>query len=326
MDKDACRLPPELFRYGGLAVPEGVMMRGRRYFAIACRLPDGTILVDKERLDSRWLYRLGNVNIPFVRGIFALLDTMTLGIRSLLFASQVQVKAAQGEGPIDKPQSIGSGAILATAILSFVFALLLFKALPTYLTQFFVRGPLSSEKAHLLNLCDGLIRSALFLGYLGLVSRDRHVRRLFMYHGAEHKSINTLESGQPLTVENTLRASRIHPRCGTSFAVLVLFLDLVTVTFLPRPASFLWRFLLQTSIVPIIASVGYEYIRLAMRLQKVRALRWLLTPTLAAQYLTTREPEREQVEVALAALYEVLKADGYAAWIPQASLVVPESP
>ncbi|HLH79660.1 MAG TPA: DUF1385 domain-containing protein [Chthonomonas sp.] len=317
MDDAARTLPPELFRYGGLAVPEGVMMRGRRHFAIACRLPDGTILVDKERLDSRWLYRLGNVNIPFLRGIFALLDTMTLGIRSLLFASQVQVKAMQGEKVrVDTPQSIGNGAILSTVILSFLFALLLFKALPTYLTQFLARGPMSSEKAHLLNLCDGLIRSALFLGYLGLVSRDRHIRRLFMYHGAEHKSINTLESGQPLTVENAMRASRIHPRCGTSFAVLVLFLDLVSVTFLPRPTSFLWRFLLQTSIVPIIASVGYEYIRLAMRLQRIRALRWLLTPTLAAQYLTTREPEKEQVEVALAALYAVLEADGYEQFIP----------
>lgn len=318
MDSSTRSLPSELFRYGGLAVYEGVMMRGRRHYAISCRRPDGHIERVCHTLEGGWLNRLANMNIPLIRGVFALLDTMVLGVRSLLFASQVQFKAQRGsqaEGKI--PQGVGNGTLVATIFVAFLFAILLFKALPTFLTQYLVVGHVFFlNQAHLLNLLDGIIRMGLFLGYLGLVSRDKHIQRLFMYHGAEHKAINTLESGKPLTVENALQASRIHPRCGTSFAILVLALDIVVVALLPRPVSFWGRFLLQTAVVPFVAALGYEYVRLAMRLQRVRLLRMLIAPTLAAQLLTTREPQPDQLEVALDALCNVLVADGYAQYVP----------
>ena len=274
----------ELLQYGGQAVIEGVMMRSPRYFAVACRKPDGTIVVQREEIDKTILGPISRMKWPkwpLVRGTFALLDAMALGTRALAFASNVQLQAEQNRQadvdtspeiaaqetsvphsadraelrqeaiagaasivngppvapPAQMPRSgkINDIAIGGTIVFSLVFAVLLFKLLPTLLTPGLQKLGVISQTAsgRQLNLLDGVFRMAIFFGYILLISQMKQIKRVFMYHGAEHKAINTLEAGLPLTRDNALAASRIHPRCGTSFIFVVLLIDLIVVALLP---------------------------------------------------------------------------------------------
>ena len=354
----------ELQQYGGQAVIEGVMMRSPHYFAVACRKPDGSIVVKCEEFDKTILGKLGRMRWlkwPFVRGSFALLDAMALGTRALAYASNIQLEAEQNKvgesldstgshkgaptsaqifeeevsatatsiingmpvtttAKMTRTGRINDIAIGGTIIFSLVFAVLLFKLLPTLITpvlQHYNIVHVSAGKIgdRELNILDGIIRMAIFFGYIILISQMKQIKRVFMYHGAEHKAINTLEAGLPLTTENALRASRIHPRCGTSFIFVVLMIDLIVVTFLPRFGFFLARFLLQVAIVPLVAGLSYELIKFAGKFRHNPLVMAAFAPGMATQYLTTREPDGPQTEVALAALYSVLAAEGHS--IPQ---------
>lgn len=381
--KQAVTLKPELLQYGGQAVIEGVMMRSPRYFAVACRKPDGTIVVQREEVDKTIMGKLKWLNWPFARGTLALIDAMALGTRALRYSSHVQLEAAQeeeennrssrpsppisgnapgGAPPLSKAgetgervgeespkskiqnsaarikadltadaASIVNGAPVATGdampksgrmndiavggtlIFSLVMALLLFKLAPTALTDGLQRlGWLGRANNHTSNAVDGLIRMGIFFGYILLISQMQQIKRVFMYHGAEHKAINTLEAGLPLTRDNALSASRIHPRCGTSFIFIVLLIDLIALALLPfRPANILVRFLLQVAITPIVAGISYEVIKFAGKFRRNPLVMAAFAPGMATQYLTTREPDAEQTEVALTALYSVLEAEGH---------------
>ena len=348
-----------VLQYGGQAVIEGVMMRSPRYFAVACRKPNGEIVVQREDVDKSILGKLKWLNVPFLRGTLALIDAMALGSRALAFASHVQLEAEQTakqngspgagadtaqtaplreaaaeltavaasavNGPVILPGSGGSRGKIneiqvgGSLVFGLVFGLVLFVLVPTWLTgacKHFV--PAISHGARpdrWLNIADGVIKMAIFFGYISLISLMPQIRRVFMYHGAEHKAINTLEAGLPLTRENALCASRIHPRCGTSFIFIVLVINLIVFAFLPRPDNIFVRFLLHVAVIPFVAGISYEVIRFAGRFRRFPIVMAVFAPGMWSQYLTTREPDESQVEVALAALYSVLEAEGHTSLI-----------
>lgn len=347
-----------VLQYGGQAVIEGVMMRSPRYFAVACRKPNGEIVVQREDVDKSILGRLKWLNVPFLRGTLALIDAMALGSRALAFASHVQLEAEQAakqgvstdsvdpkppsaareasekvtaiaasavNGPVVAPGAGGAQGKIneiqvgGSLLFGLAFGLILFVFVPTWITgavNHFV--PAISQGSHpgrWLNVADGVIKMVIFFGYISLISFMPQIRRVFMYHGAEHKAINTLEAGLPLTRENALSASRIHPRCGTSFIFIVLVINLIVFAFLPRPDNVLMRFLLHVAVIPFVAGISYEVIRFAGHFRRFPIVMAVFAPGMWSQYLTTREPDASQVEVALAALYSVLEAEGHTSLI-----------
>jgi uncharacterized protein YqhQ len=287
-------------QYGGQAVIEGVMMRSPRYFAVACRHPNGDIVVKLEDLAHSWLARLKWLNRPFLRGTLALLDAMALGIRALRFSADVQLEE---QTQTVQQKRINDLAIGSTMVVGLLIGLGLFVALPTTLTQL-----LPWKNPVLLNMLDGILRIALFLGYVVAVGNLKEIRRVFQYHGAEHKAINTLEAGLPLTMENAKQQSRIHPRCGTSFVMVVLILAIFVFSLTGRPPIWL-RIPLHIALLPMVAGVAYEVIKFAGRYKQSRLTRWLLAPGLWSQHITTREPEEAQIEVALRALQAVVEQE-----------------
>ncbi len=287
-------------QYGGQAVIEGVMMRSPRYFAVACRAPDGQVVLKLEDLANSWLARLRWLNRPFLRGTLALLDAMALGIRALRFSADVQLEE---QTQTVQQKRINDLAVGSTMIVGLLIGLGLFVALPTTLTQL-----LPWKHPILLNMLDGIIRIVLFLGYVLAVGQLKEIRRVFQYHGAEHKAINAFEAGLPLTLENARQQSRIHPRCGTSFVMVVLILAIFVFALTGRPPIWI-RIPLHILLLPLVAGVAYEAIKFAGRYKDSRFTRWLLAPGLWSQHLTTREPEEAQIEVALRALQAVVEQE-----------------
>jgi uncharacterized protein YqhQ len=325
-------MPDERQQYGGQAVVEGVMMRSPRYFAVACRrLSNGEIVIQQEPVETI-LRRVMWLNKPFLRGTLALIDAMALGMKALTYAANVQaedepgfreasaasaVDFALGEGapiPLTEGkekarggQSINGIAIGLTSVLALIFGFGLFWTLPAFLTDHFFpkQGRFSA------NLLEGVIRLLIFFVYIGLISLMSHVKRVFQYHGAEHKAINTLEAGLPVTLENARRASRIHPRCGTNFIFIVLITSIVVFSVLPRHhlssgiTFVLLTVGLRLILLPVVAGIAFEILKWAGANRDKRWAQALIAPGLWTQYLTTRVPDDSQVEVAIAALLNV---------------------
>jgi uncharacterized protein YqhQ len=316
---------PDYNQYGGQAVIEGVMMRSPRFFAVACRKPNGEIVVQEEPVDKSIIGKLKWMNRPFIRGTLALIDAMALGMKALQFAANVQTQAIEpktedgasangtAQAAPKAPSKINDIAVGATMVFSICFGVALFVALPTLITQLLQpyvgvvnHIPPTYKKQVLLNVIDGLVRISIFLGYIIMISRLENIRRVFQYHGAEHKAINTLESGAPLTVENCLKASRIHPRCGTSFLIVVLLASILVHSVFPRPPFYFYRLALHIALIPVVAGIAYEVIKLAGKYRHLALTSILLAPGLWSQRLTTREPDAEHMEVAIASLNAVL--------------------
>ncbi len=285
------------FPYGGQAVLEGVMMRGLRQSTVAVRSPDGEIVCKHEQLNvtRRRVWE----RMPFLRGMLALWDALNLGIRALTFSSNVAL--GEDEQPPD-------GLIAGTVAVSLFFAIGLFFVVPLLLSNL-----LTNFGATLLmrDAADGLLRLFMFMGYLLLIGRMPDIQRVFAYHGAEHKTINAYEAGAPLTVASTRQFTLIHPRCGTSFLLVVVLLSIpIFALFGGMP---LWvRLLSRIVLVPAIAGIAYELLRLSAANYHRGWVRTLVAPSLALQKLTTREPDDTMLEVAIAALLPVLAADGIA--------------
>ena len=315
----------EFKQFGGQAVIEGVMMRSPRFFAVACRKPDGVIVVQNEPVEATFLGKLKWMNRPFLRGSFALIDSMALGMKALNFAAQVQVVVADKvetdekvveEKQPEKPSRINDIVIGSTMVVSIAFGLALFVALPTLVVGWvqprlgIPHSPnLSWKQQTELNLADGCTRITIFLLYISAIARMQNIHRVFQFHGAEHKAINALEFGEDLTVENCMKQSRIHPRCGTSFIVVVFLASIIVHSLFPRPENALVRVALHLSLVPFVAGIAYEVIRLAGKYRHLAITRFLLSPGLASQLLTTREPDAEHIEVAIASLVSVIEAE-----------------
>ncbi|HUH97235.1 MAG TPA: DUF1385 domain-containing protein [Anaerolineales bacterium] len=274
-----------IIAYGGQAVIEGVMMRGQRAFAIAMRAPDGRIVVHREQLDA--IYRSPVARIPFVRGVILLWDALGLGMRALTIAANTQTGEDEKlEGP----------ALYITLGLALVFGIGLFFLLPAGL------GGLADQYLGLnswaSNLLEGIIRLVLLIGYLWAIGLMPDVRRLFMYHGAEHKTINAFESGAELTPESVARFSLEHPRCGTAFILTLVLLSIIVFALL-GPLPILWRLATRILFIPVLAGIALEYIRWTANHLTNPIVRLLIKPNLALQSLTTREPDLSMLEVAI---------------------------
>ncbi len=303
---------------GGQAVLEGVMMRGVANWAVAVRKPSaeqlqegelspeqaalGEIEVSTFPLDSA-MKRHRVLRLPIIRGVVALGGSMVIGFRALEVSANAQLPAEEAkEGEEAEKQDIPKGVWAGTVVVAMALAIVLFFLIPVGITSL-IKGQLGSS--FLFWLVEGVIRTSLFLGYMALLSRVKDLRRVFEYHGAEHKTISCFEAGLPLTPTNAQRFSRLHPRCGTSFLLVVMIVAIFVFAPIGLPA---WYWLMATRIlgVPVIAGISFELIKFAGRNRSrgwVRAIMW---PGLKLQLLTTREPDLEQLEVAIAALQAVL--------------------
>lgn len=323
--------------YGGQAVIEGVMMRGLRFFAVACRTTDGRVVVRTEEV-PRFFTRFAWARWPFLRGVFALADALVLGMKALVYSANLAMESERrGKGgspgvelllgPLmlflgAGTQSIGAVAITGTAISGLLMGIAIFMLLPSV-----VAGWLQPVLPPLLTpaLLEGIVRVGLVLGYISGVGRLPEVQRVFQYHGAEHQAINAWEQEGQLSVEAAARASRIHPRCGTNFVLTVLLVKGLIFAALPFQAAVLPRLALRLALLPVIASVAFELIRLAGRYRQVAPLQWLVAPGLWTQRLTTREPDEPMLEVAVTSLRSVMDAEQAAA-TDEAEQVAPSGP
>jgi uncharacterized protein YqhQ len=278
----------EQFFYGGQAVIEGVLMRGRRHYAVAARRRDGEIVSVSEPLRSH-VYTSRTWALPFLRGIAGLIEMLHLGMRALTWSANVQMEAAEVR--------LSPTVMRATMATSAVMGLLLFVGLPLGAAGLLHRGPRGVGFV----VVEGVARAAVLLGYLALIAQMPNVRRVFQYHGAEHKTINCFEAGWPVDIEHVRQASRLHPRCGTGFLVVVALVSIVV--FAPFGAlSWPLLVLSRVILIPVVAAVAYEGIRGLARVRRTPLGRLALVPILATQRLTTREPDGAQIEVAITAL------------------------
>jgi uncharacterized protein YqhQ len=296
---------------GGQAVLEGVMMRGIRTWSVAVRapteaqleraereIPDGEIAVHTFPFSSA-LRRHRVLRLPLLRGVVALGGSLAIGLRALNISANAQI------GGGEEGETLSGATWVGALVLSFAFAVGLFFVVPVGLVSL-IKSQLHSST--LFWLVEGVLRTAIFLGYLVLLSRLRDLRRVFEYHGAEHKTIACLEAGQELTPENAARFSRLHPRCGTSFLLIVMIVAIFVFAPLGLPA---WYWLLITRVlgVPLIAGISFEIIKFAARHRERAWVRAVMAPGLALQRLTTREPDERQLAVAIAALRAVLEVE-----------------
>jgi uncharacterized protein YqhQ len=287
--------------YGGQAVLEGVMMRSPSTWAVAVRAPSGEIQqVVREVTSPMQRHRVWR--LPVIRGVIALGESLAIGFRALAISANVAAQSEDEDGEIKT--EITRGQIIFSFAIAIGFALMLFKVGPALLTSW-----LPIEGTTWFVVVEGLIRVAVFIAYIGLIGLLPDLRRVFQYHGAEHKAINALEAGADLTPQTVNRFSLIHPRCGTAFLLWVMVIGIFVFAFVGRPVWY-WLVLSRILLLPVIAGLAYELIRYAGKHQGNRVLMTLLAPGLWLQRLTTREPTLDQVEVSIRALQEVLAREG----------------
>ena len=281
------------YYYGGQAVIEGVMMRGQKHVVTAVRRPGGELLVEQQPLPT--LYTGWMRSAPLLRGIIVLIETLVLGIKTLIYSANVSLEQEE--------ETVGGWVLWGIVGVSLVFAIAIFFVGPLFLTRSFNIG--SGVVFHLI---EGLIRLAVFIAYLKLISLMPDIKQIFGYHGAEHKVVNAYEAGVALEVEAVKEYSKAHVRCGSSFVFAVLIVAILVFALIGLPS--LWIMVLSRIVlVPVIAAVGYEIIQFGARHIDNRLVRAFVTPGLWLQALTTREPDDAQLEVALAALNKVVEAD-----------------
>jgi uncharacterized protein YqhQ len=300
--------------YGGQALMEGVLMRGRNAIGIALRHPDGTIVAHGEPLNSI-LHRNRFARAPFFRGLVVLYEMLIVGTRWLMRSGAVQ---AQGAG-----QEMGRAAIAFTLLLTLGLAIGLFVLLPLFLAGAATRATIGPDQALLEHLLEGLLRVFIFVGYLLVVSRSGEIRRVFQYHGAEHMTIHALEHDDPLDLEHVSRYPTAHQRCGTEFLVVFIILSILLFSLLAGQ-SLLVSVLGRLALLPVIASIAYEILRFGARHRHRWWIRWLFLPGIWLQAITTRQPDESMIEVAIASMREALAANGEEA--PLGSLDPPRRP
>ena len=281
-------------QYGGQAVIEGVMMRGPRESAIAVRLPNGEIEISRVLLNT-WAKK-PIFKLPLIRGFVALVDSLIVGTRALTFSANRSMGEEEGG------EELGFWEMALTIGVAFGLGLLLFVGLPTG-TAHLLRGQVTGVVWQ--NLLEGAIRLVVFFLYIVIISRLNDIQRVFQYHGAEHKAIFNYESGTELTVENARQFPRLHPRCGTSFLLIVVVVSIFVFAFVGLHPLW-WRLLSRMLLMPFVAGIAYEILKFSSRNLESPWVRWLIVPGLLLQKLTTREPDDAQLEVALAALKGVL--------------------
>ena len=281
--------------YGGQAVLEGVMIRGQKNMAVAVRRQDGTIALQSVPLSSFFTGSLRR--IPLVRGIITLAETLTLGMRALSYSANVGMEAEDEE--------LSKGSMAMMLVISMGIAIGLFFVVPVLASRA-LEGVLGSDLAS--NVAEGVIRLALFFGYIVLIGRMDDIKRVFMYHGAEHMTVHAQERGDPLELDYIRKYSTAHPRCGTAFLLVVMVVSIVAFVFVGRD-PFWWLLLSRIVLIPLIAAISYEVIRWSGKYSGNPLVRLITGPSLALQALTTKEPDDDQIEIAIAAMNGALDAD-----------------
>lgn len=307
--------------YGGQAVIEGVMMRGSKAVAIAVRDPHGKIILHTEPLNQavyggRW------AKMPFTRGLVMLWDALGLGTRALMFSAEVAAREDQSS-----PEPVFSKATqIGTVIFSFSLSIGLFFVLPAFLGGLIVRWLGGNQYAETIShIAEGGIRLGLLIGYVSLIGMMEDVKRLYRYHGAEHKTINAFEAGAELTPTSVARFPLEHPRCGTAFLLTVVLISILLFLLIPlEPLSALVgpifaRIISRILLLPVVAGISYEFIRFTAKHQSNRLIYWITRPNLWLQRLTTREPDLTMLEVAITAFNRMLAVENGAAIVQEKS-------
>ena len=285
------------YAYGGQALIEGVLMRGRDAIAVALRDPSGQIVVETERLDSG-VHASPIAKWPFVRGLVVLYETLFVGTRWLVRSANIQAAEEDVE--------LGKKSIAAMLIVTLAVAIAVFSLLPLFISSVATSGV---EQGWAQPALEGIIQVGIFLGYLTLVSRTEDIHRVFQYHGAEHMTIHALEAGDPLTVEEVRKYPTAHHRCGTEFLVILVLLSIFTFSLVGRqePLVMIASRLLG---IPLLAAVGYEVLKLGARFRHNPVMRVLMYPGILVQMITTKRPTDDMIEVAITSMEEALTADG----------------
>ena len=280
---------------GGQAVIEGVMMRAGNVWTVAVRNPEKEIVIKKEGV--RQLPR--PLKLPLLRGVVALVQSLSIGIKALLYSAE-----ASGHEE-EKPSSV---SLFFTVFVAFVIGIGLFLFFPLYATKLlgFVFSSIN-DSSLVFNFADGIIRVLVFLVYILSISMSNDIKRVFQYHGAEHKVVHAYEAGEELTPENADKYSTLHPRCGTSFLLIVMMMSILIFSMIPKDWHFMEKFLSRIILMPLIAGVSYEFIKFSSKRMKNPVVRFAAAPGLWLQKLTTGKPSHEQIEVAVRALKEVLE-------------------
>ncbi len=291
---------------GGQAVIEGVMMKGPREMAIAVRKPDGEIIIEKKAVNTLAM-KHKIFKFPILRGVVSFFESMITGVRSLMFSAEFFDLEEEQPSKFDLflERKFGNKlkdiVIYSSVFFALVFSILLFFMLPAFISGF-LRKVIASNTV--IVALEGLIRISIFMIYLLLVSRMNDIQRVFMYHGAEHKSIHCYEHGEELTVENVKKHTRLHPRCGTSFLLIVMIISIFIFLFIKSDHMFL-RLVYRLLLLPVVAGISYEIIKLAGRYDN-KFTRAISKPGMLLQYMTTVEPDDSQIEVAIASLKAVI--------------------
>ena len=287
-------------KIGGQAVIEGVMMRAPRTMTVAVRRPSGEIAIMKENLNllaDRWpMFKW-----PMLRGTVSLFGTLLIGIRALNYSAQQALE--------EEEEEIGPWAMAGTIAAAFGLAVFLFLLLPLWATRWMETQFQWAAGQWGFNLVDGILRLVVFFLYIAAITMARDVRRIFQYHGAEHMTIYTMEAGEELTVENARKFSPMHPRCGTSFLLIVMVLSIIVFAQIPQAWPLWGKALSRVILIPLIAGLSYEMLKAGDRYRNIPILKLLILPGLAMQKLTTRRPTDDQIEVALVALKEALAGE-----------------
>lgn len=291
---------------GGQAVLEGVMMRSPRNMTVAVRTPSGEIAMKRDPLkllSDTWRF----LKWPVIRGTVTLFSSLALGMKALNYSASCAMEGEQA----GEEKGVWTDIVMgATMLLSLGIGLLLFFYLPLLLTELLKDTlPLTRESSLAFNLVDGVIRVVIFLAYITAITRMKDIRRVFEYHGAEHKAIYAYEAGGELTVESARKYPRLHPRCGTSFLLVVMVLSIVVFSFVPKDAAFYEKALSRLVLIPLVAGLSYEFIKYSAKKKDSPIVSALMRPGLWLQNLTTREPSDDQIEVAVSALKEALKME-----------------
>lgn len=285
------------FNYGGQALIEGVLMRGRDAIAVAFRHPDGHIVWDSESL-KKGIHGSRLSRAPFVRGLVVLYETLVVGTRWLIRSANIQASAEGLE--------LGKGSVALMLGITLTLGIGFFFLLPLAIAAF-TAGNIQQDWVQ--HTVEGVVRVAIFLGYLALISRMPDIRRVFEYHGAEHMTIHALEHGDPLTTEQIRKYPTAHPRCGTEFLVVVIILSIFAFSLVGRQTIEIMvasRLLL----VPVIAAVGYEILRFGARHRTNPVVKAIMAPGILVQMITTKQPSDDQIEVAIVSMVQALEADG----------------
>ena len=268
---------------GGQALIEGVMIRSKEKIGIAVRKPSKEIIT---KILHPWSFSKKVSKIPFIRGIVMLIDTILLGTRALLYSAKEQ----EEEG-----EKVSNTQIALSTIFSFILTIVLFILVPLVVSKWLTEDRIA------FNILDGFLRILIFLGYLWFISLNKEIRRIFQYHGAEHMSVHCYEANEQLTIKNVRKYSPIHPRCGTSFIIIVIFISIIVFSFVWSD-SLIIKLLQRILLIPIIAGLSYELLKVTAKHQKSKIMRILSSPGLWIQKITTKHPDDDQIEVAIAAV------------------------